>query len=296
MYCEEIPVCPHCNVSLSYHKSRNELRCHYCNYNIRFNTICTKCGNPGLRERGIGTEKVEERLREFFPSAKIERFDFETTRSTVNEKKILKEFSQGKTDILVGTQMISKGFDFEHLSLICVLNSESMLSLQDFRAEERAFQMLRQLAGRAGRKYSKGKIMIQTSRAEHPIYQHLLSNTEEQEGTIIATQQLNEREEYGFPPFVRLIKITLKSTNKEKLQEAASMVSEKAPSWGAREWNGPFTPPLEKLMDEHQLQFWIKLSRNNLLFEIKSAIYTEIEEIEKKTRGSVKIIIDVDPN
>ena len=296
MYCEEIPVCPHCNVSLSYHKSRNELRCHYCNYHIRFNTICTKCGNPGLRERGIGTEKVEERLREFFPSAKIERFDFETTRSTVNEKKILKEFSQGKTDILVGTQMLSKGFDFEHLSLICVLNAESMLTVQDFRAEERAFQMLRQLAGRAGRKHSKGKIMIQTSRAEHPIYQHLLSNPEEQEGSIIAAQQLNEREEYGFPPYVRLIKITLKSTNKEKLHEAASLVSEKAPSWGAREWNGPFTPPLEKLMDEHQLQFWIKLSRNNLLFEIKSVIASEIEEIEKRTRGSVKIIIDVDPN
>ncbi|MEA5005177.1 MAG: primosomal protein N' [Rikenellaceae bacterium] len=296
MYCDEIPVCPHCNVSLSYHKSRNELRCHYCNYSIRFNTICTKCGNPGLRERGIGTEKVEERLKEYFPSAKIERFDFETTRSSVNEKKILKEFAQGKTEILVGTQMLSKGFDFEHLSLICVLNSESMLSVQDFRAEERAFQMLRQLAGRAGRKHSKGRIMIQTSRATHPIYQHLLKNPEEQEGTIIAIQQLNEREEYGFPPFVRLIKITLKSANIEKLKEAASMISDKAPLWGAREWNGPFTPPLEKLMDEHQLQFWIKLSRNNLLYEIKSLIAAEIEEVEKKARGSVKIIIDVDPN
>ncbi len=192
--------------------------------------------------------------------------------------------------------MLSKGFDFEHLSLICVLNSESMLSVQDFRAEERAFQMLRQLAGRAGRKHSRGRIMIQTSRAEHPIYKSMLNNPEEQEGTIIAMQQLNEREEYGFPPYVRLIKITLKSTNTQKLKETADIVSERAQSWGAREWNGPFTPPLEKLMDEHQLQFWIKLSRNNLLFEIKSLIAAEIEAIEKKARGSVKIIIDVDPN
>jgi len=296
MYCGEIPVCPHCNVSLSYHKGKGELRCHYCNYRVKFNTICTKCGKPGLKEKGSGTERIEEKLKEFFPTNIIERFDFETTRSSINEKSILKDFAQGKIDILVGTQMLSKGFDFEHLSLICILQSESMLAMQDFRAEERALQMLRQLAGRAGRKHSRGKVLIQTSRADHPVYQQILSDPEDKEGIIIVMDQLKEREEYDFPPYVRLIRITLRSVNRERLSKVASIIAQRAPQWGAKEWTGPFTPVLEKIMDDYQLQFWVKLSRNNTLHEIKSFMATEINDISKTTHGSVKIILDVDPN
>jgi primosomal protein N' (replication factor Y) len=295
MYCEDIPICPHCHVSLSYHKSKNELRCHYCNYNIRFNTICTKCGKPGLRERGAGTEKVEETLKGLFPNAKVERFDLETTRSSKKEMSILKNFSQGRTDILVGTQMLGKGFDFENLSLICILNSEGMLAIQDFRAEERTFQMLTQLSGRVGRRDSAGKVIIQTSRPDHPVYNHLLKSQQKEAGIIIAQAMLREREEYGFPPFVRLIRINLRCKNRDKLENAASLIAMKAPTWGAKEWTGPFTPPVEMIMNNYQLQFWVKLAKNSALHEIKSSIASDIDAITKEIHSTVKIIIDVDP-
>lgn len=289
LYCGDIPMCPHCNVSLSYHKSREELRCHYCDHHIRFSTICSKCGKPGLKDRGTGTEKIEELIKLRFPLARVDRFDFETTRSKLRENRILKDFAQHKLDILVGTQMISKGFDFENLSLICLLQADSMLAIQDFRANERALQLLTQLSGRAGRKYKQGRIIIQTAQAEHPVY---MSFAQEQE-TI--TDLLKERKEFDYPPFVRLIKITLSCTDKNKLNLAANKMAEFMTDWGVKEFSGPFSPLIDRLRGEYMLQFWLKLPKDSTVSSIKKNITQGIDKLIIKEYSSVKISLDADP-
>ncbi|OFY41727.1 MAG: primosomal protein N' [Bacteroidetes bacterium GWF2_40_14] len=289
LYCGDIPKCPHCNVSLSYHKSREELRCHYCDHHVRFSTICSKCGKPGLKDRGTGTEKIEELVKLRFPLARIDRFDFETTRSKLRENRILKDFAQHKLDILVGTQMISKGFDFENLSLICLLQADSMLAIQDFRANERALQLLTQLSGRAGRKYKQGKIIIQTAQAEHPVYKSFVGEQE----TI--SDLLDERKEFDYPPFVRLIKITLSCTDRNKLKLAASKLADLLADWGVKEFSGPFSPLIDRLRGEYMLQFWLKLPKDNTAPAIKKIITQGIDKLIIKEYSSVKISLDADP-
>ncbi|MFA5849703.1 MAG: primosomal protein N' [Bacteroidales bacterium] len=289
LYCGDIPMCPHCNVSLSYHKSREELRCHYCDHHIRFSTICSKCGKPGLKDRGTGTEKIEELIKLRFPFARVDRFDFETTRSKLRENRILKDFAHHKLDILVGTQMISKGFDFENLSLICLLQADSMLAIQDFRANERALQLLTQLSGRAGRKYKQGRIIIQTAQAEHPVYKSFAGGQE----TI--SDLLKERKEFDYPPFVRLIKITISCTDRNKLNLAASKMAELMTGWGVKEFSGPFSPLIDRLRGEYMLQFWLKLPKDNTVSQIKKNITQGVDKLIIKEYTSVKISMDADP-
>ncbi len=289
MYCGYIPKCEHCNVSLSYHKSRNELKCHYCDYHVMYNTICSKCGKPGLRDKGTGTEKIEEKIKELFPQARIERFDFETTQSKLREKKILREFAQHKLDILVGTQMISKGFDFEHLSLICLLQADSMLAIQDFRANERAIQLLTQLSGRSGRKFKKGKIIIQTSMADHPIYTNFSARTD------TLPELLSERKEFEYPPFVRMIKVTLRGSDRTKLSLAADDMGKILLQCGVKDYFGPFAPVIDRFRDEYILQFWLKLTRDNTTQSIKGKIMDNTDKYLVKHHPSVKVIFDADP-
>ncbi|MDP3453429.1 MAG: primosomal protein N', partial [Bacteroidales bacterium] len=167
IYCGDIPGCIHCNAAMSYHKAKGLLQCHYCSYNRRYTTICTKCGKPGLKERGCGTEMIEEQIKLMIPDARVARFDSETTSKKTEIKRILGEFSENKTDILVGTQMISKGFDFENLTLIVLIQADAMFAAEDFRAGERALQMLVQLAGRGGRRESRGHIIVQTAQPDN---------------------------------------------------------------------------------------------------------------------------------
>ncbi|MFA6334451.1 MAG: primosomal protein N' [Bacteroidales bacterium] len=289
MYCGDIPKCEHCNVSLSYHKSKNELKCHYCDFHVKFNTICSKCGKPGLRDKGAGTEKIEEKIKEIFPQARVERFDFETTQSKLREKRILKEFAQHKLDILVGTQMISKGFDFEHLSLICLLQADSMLAIQDFRANERAIQLLTQLSGRAGRKFKKGRVIIQTSQADHPVYKSFTTDTE------TLSDLLRERKEFDYPPFVRMIKIILRSSNRPKLDLAAKEMEEMLPLWGVKDFSGPFAPVIDRLRGEYALQFWLKLSKVNNIQSVKRKIMDGTDNYIVKQHPAVKVLFDADP-
>lgn len=289
LYCGDIPKCAHCNVSLSYHKSRDELRCHYCDYHVKYNTICSKCGKPGLRDRGAGTEKIEEKIKEFFPDARVERFDFETTQSKLRERKILKDFSQHKLDILVGTQMISKGFDFEHLSLICLLQADSMLAIQDFRANEKALQLLTQLSGRSGRKFKKGKILIQTAQPEHPVYKSF------EDGAQAMTDMLKERKEFDYPPFVRLVKITARCHDRDKLNIAANEIEKRLPQWGIREFSGPFSPNIDRMKGEYAIQFLLKLSRTNNIQSIKKNVADGIDNLILNNFSSVKVSIDADP-
>ena len=285
--CGHIPLCKHCNTSLSYHKNKREMCCHYCDFHIPYDIRCPHCGDGTLVERGSGTEMIAEKIAELFPESKIERFDAETTGKKSEEKRMLKDFAAGKTDILVGTQMISKGFDFKGLSLVVIINADSMLAIDDFRANERAFQLLEQLSGRAGRGSQRGKIIVQTSLGNHPVYESFL------EGNKKLYEQLRERQEFGYPPFVRMIKLTIKSPDKYKLNEASEILSKRLGILKGAETTGPFIPVIDKIRGEFILHFWIKLARSGNSLA-KRWIETIAHEIEKKKSG-VTIVPDVDP-
>ena len=285
--CGYIPLCKHCNTSLSYHKNKREMCCHYCDFHIPYSHKCPECENGSLVERGSGTEMIAEKITELFPDANIERFDAETTGKKSEEKRMLKDFSAGKIDILVGTQMISKGFDFKGLSLVVIINADSMLALDDFRANERAFQLLEQLSGRAGRGTKRGKIIVQTSLGNHPVYESFL------EGNDTLYEQLRERQEFGYPPYVRMIKVTIKSPDKSRVSEAAGLLETKLGALKGSETSGPFVPVVDKIRGEYISHFWIKLQRSGNSLA-KRWIGTIASEVEKKFTG-VTIVPDVDP-
>ncbi len=289
IYCGDIPFCRNCNVSLSYHKSRGNLSCHYCDYSVRFNTICTKCGKPGLKERGCGTEMIEEQLKSIFPDASISRFDAETTVRITEQIRILKEFADGKTDIMVGTQMISKGFDFEKLTLIVLIQADSMFTGEDFRSGERAIQMLTQLAGRGGRRSNGCRIMIQTSRPENPIYKSFVK----QENHLEA--ELEERGEFRYPPFTRLIKLTIKGRERQRTESIALILKEHLLNSGINNFTGPIPPAVERQRGEYLLNFWIKLPRSSGSGRLKQLLSSSVEELINKRGKGVKVLFDVDP-
>lgn len=285
--CGHIPLCSHCNTSLSYHKNRNELCCHYCDFHIRYNPVCPHCGKGALTEKGTGTEMIAEKISGHFPDALVERFDAETTTRKSEEKRMLKDFAAGKTDILVGTQMISKGFDFKGLSLVIIINADSMLALDDFRANERAYQLLEQLSGRTGRGSGKGKIIVQTALGEHPVYESFSGRNNH------LYEQLRERKDFGYPPYVRMIKLIVKSRERGVASDASQYLGEKLKMVKGAECSGPFTPVIDKIRGEFISHFWIKLPRagNN---KEKRGIEEIVSLVEKKF-SRVTIIPDVDP-
>ncbi len=287
--CGTIPKCPHCNVYLSYHKQNNTLRCHYCDYITHFSKICTKCGLDTLKYKGVGTEKLEEELKSLFPERQIARYDSDITKSKKEEEKIIKEFSSGEIDILVGTQMITKGFDFENLKLVAVIQGETILGIQDFRADERGIQLLKQLMGRCGRRGERGKILIQSNIADHPVYDHLKdisrNNIEEKRAF---NQILMERKEFDFPPFVRLVKIIVKHQKLEKVTEICNKILEL--DINCKELSGPFTPQIDKIRGEHIKCFYAKFNKDANLTKNKKELVKKTNSLKTKS-----IIMDVDP-
>ena len=296
--CGFIPKCPQCNIHLSYHKFDNSLSCHYCGYRIGMNPICSQC-TESMTLLGAGTERIEEELRELFKQAMVARFDADTARDGKEQEKILKEFASGKIDILVGTQMISKGFDFKRLTLVAVIQGETISSSSDFRSDEKALQLIIQLMGRAGRRMQQGEIIIQTSRPDHLLFHHLNPNNNEQSGEKSAIQNiadtlLAQREEFKYPPYVRVIKLTIKDRDPERCRKVASSVRDILNSLKT-EFNGPVPPPIEKINNEYLLQFWVKLPRSRQSEIIKQLIYRGIESLLKTTFSTTSIVIDVDP-
>jgi primosomal protein N' (replication factor Y) (superfamily II helicase) len=285
--CGSIPKCPHCNVYLSYHKYNNTLRCHYCDYTVKFNNICPSCGKNTLTYKGSGTEKIEEELKTLLPEARIERFDADVSKSKRREESIIREFSRGEIDILVGTQMLSKGFDFDNLHLVAVLGADSIIGIQDFRGDERAVQLFTQLMGRTGRRSEKGKLIIQTSQKEHTVYKILKGPTTENESLLSGL--LNERREYNFAPFVRMIKITVRHRDITKVDKICNQIV--ALKIKCKELTGPFTPPIDKVRGEWLKCFYVKFSRDKSLKENKTALLDSIESLRKPNN----IIFDVDP-
>lgn len=289
MYCGDIPMCSRCNVPLNYHKRGNILKCHYCSYKEMYTTICKSCGKPGVRDRGSGTEKVEESLKELFPTYRIERFDGEVALSKRASDKILTQFSKGEIDILVGTQILSKGFDFEKLSLIIVLEADSLLSVDDFRASERAVQLLEQLKGRSGRREQPGTIIIQSSQPTNPIYTTFLERGQNE------VRELQERKEFRFPPFIRLVRIDLKSKDIKRLEQFSLLVAKELPLIGIKEFTGPVTPLVDRVKENYIVNFWIKFDRGQKIVESKERMRHHILELHSTKGSGITLSFDVDP-
>ena len=286
--CGHIPICPHCNVSLNYHKYKNALECHYCGYSAPFVEKCPECKKGHLVIRGAGTEKIEEELCALFPEAKVARLDSEITKSVVQERAVLEEFEKGVTDILVGTQMISKGFDFKNLTLVAVVGADSLLSMSDFRADEKAEALFRQLMGRCGRREKRGRFVIQTFRKEHPVFERLAANE-------IPIKLLSERKLFGFPPHNRLISIILKDKQQGRLRLAAKMISERLKAIEITNFTGPITPVIDKIQNQYILVFWIRLPKNSSLLKTKKSLEKEIEAVAGSFKPPIEIVADVDP-
>ena len=283
--CGAVLRCPRCNIPLSYHKFNHSLSCHYCNYSTPFPAVCPECGKDALRMLGDGTEKIEEALQELFPEARIGRFDADTAKDKREEARILKQFAEGKIDMLVGTQMITKGFDFSRLTLTAVLKAEAVTSVFDFRADERALQLLRQLMGRAGRRSSSGEMIVQTFRAEHPVFNMLLHPGGEDIRGL-----MEERREFGYPPFTRIIRISVKSKEKERSECLARDVSATLNRSGFQDVSGPAAPPQNRTAGEYILQLLVKIDRSHSWEQAKNRLYRELRRIP-----STELTIDVDP-
>ena len=221
--CGWVPKCKNCDVSLTYHKGLNQLTCHYCGYTYQLPRICPACEGADLRNRGFGTEKIEGDIKLLFPEATVVRMDLDTTRTRAAYERIIADFEQGKTDILIGTQMVSKGLDFDHVSVVGILNADTMLNYPDFRAYERAFQLMAQVAGRAGRKNKRGRVVLQTKSIDHLIIPQVIAN--DYEGMVDG--QLAERQMFHYPPYYRLVYVYLKNRNETLLDLMAQTMAGK---------------------------------------------------------------------
>lgn len=297
MICEEcgwVPKCENCSVSLTYHMFKNELRCHYCGYKEPVANQCKSCEAPAVQTVGFGTEKLEEDLTLMLPDARIQRMDLDTTRSKYSYQRIIDSFEQGEVDILVGTQMVSKGLDFNKVTLVSVLDIDRMLHFPDFRAFERTYQLITQVSGRAGRKEEKGMVLIQTHSLEQPILKYIINN--DYEGFY--QKEIGEREQYHYPPFYRLIGITIKNKDKHLAGETAiKLYNLLAFDFGRERVLGPEVPAISKIRNQYLVKLLIKLEKGKVnLVKAKEIIKNKALEVQQdRTLKSSRIIFDVDP-
>ena len=264
MHCGTVPQCPHCDVSLTFHHSSNQLRCHYCGYAIPMPKTCIACGSVDLKTKGFGTEQISKELEILFPQVAIDRMDQDTTNGKYGYEKILAKFEQQETQILVGTQMISKGLDFENIGLVGVMNADALIHSPDYRAYERSFQLLLQVSGRAGRSAQQGKVLIQTYNPQHPVIQQVLQN----DFKGMYQNQIEERQSFSYPPFVQMIKITLKHTNFNRTNEGAewfaNALKEAFASKKGIEILGPEFPLISRIRNEYMKDVLVKVKPSEL--------------------------------
>ena len=287
-------TCVHCDVSMTYHRYQNHLRCHYCGYRIPVPVECPACGNKKLDFKGFGTEQIEEELQDLFPDARIGRMDYDTVRSRNAYEKLFDDFESGRIQILVGTQMLSKGLDFENVRLVGVLNAEQSLYFPDFRATERTFQLLTQVSGRAGRKHARGQVFIQTNYRHHHIFEMVENN--DYEGFY--ESEVAERKTFHYPPFFRLIKISLKHKKAETVYQAAMVLKNLLLPTAGKRILGPAAPTIARVRNQYIQDIIIKLERRtSVIQQIKSAITDATTQVNNMSgMTTVRINIDVDPN
>ncbi len=290
--CGVSPQCPNCDVSLTYHKFKHELRCHYCNYQRAMPNNCGACGSNSLDNKGFGTEQIELELKELFPDFKIGRMDLDTTRGKHGYQKIIGAFEAKEIDVLVGTQMLSKGLDFDNVSLVGVLNADTMLNFPDFRAHERAYQMMVQVSGRAGRNKKQGNVAIQTYNPFHQILQQV-STTNYVE---MYKEQLQERWQYKYPPYYRLIKITLKHRDYNKVDCGVNWLFKALYSSFGEHVLGPTAPAVSRVRNQYIKNLVIKIPPKQNLVNTKSQLQKIKNTFEAvKDFRPIRFIIDVDP-
>jgi primosomal protein N' (replication factor Y) len=290
--CGWIPKCTSCDVSLTYHKNTKRLVCHYCGYSIYYPSVCGACQSGDITNKGFGTEKVEEELSLLFPNAAIERLDLDSTRSKKAFQNILHRFDCGDTDILVGTQMITKGLDFEHVRVVGILNADNLLNFPDFRSHERSYQLMAQVSGRAGRRHKQGKVIIQTSQPDHFIIQKVVAN--DYEGMY--NRQIVERKEFKYPPFYRMIRITLKHKDFAELDRIAQESAEALRSRFGNRLLGPEYPAVGRIKLMYMKQMWLKLEREISVTTAKRQMQQMLESVKARDKNKmVRIVVDVDP-
>ncbi len=306
MDCGWIPECRYCDVSLVYHKAERKLVCHYCGYAEPLPTGCPECGETRIHTRGFGTEKLEEEVEGLFPGCSVVRMDLDTTRSRKQYEKIIRDFEAGNTRILVGTQIVTKGLDFDDVGLVGVLHADNLLNFPDFRSYEKSYQLMSQVAGRSGRKDRRGKVVIQTSQPEHPVIQQIIRGDHHS----MYLNQMEERQAFHYPPYYRLLRITLRHGERDLLERASSRLAgslreglqsnitatgRKAKS-PVPEVLGPQSPLVSRVQKMHLMIILVKLPRTGAMGRQKDTVGEAIERIRSDRQyGKLFIIPDVDP-
>ncbi|MGI6794091.1 primosomal protein N' [Bacteroides sp. KG68] len=290
--CGWVPKCKNCDVSLTYHKGLDRLTCHYCGYTSPLPRACPACEGTDLRNRGFGTEKIEDDVKALFPEARVARMDLDTTRTRAAYERIISGFEQGKTDILIGTQMVSKGLDFDHVSVVGILNADTMLNYPDFRAYERAFQLMAQVAGRAGRKKSRGRVILQTKSPDHPIIPQVIANDYE----AMAGGQLAERQMFRYPPYYRLVYVYLKNRNETLLDLMAQTMAGKLRAVFGGRVLGPDKPPVARVQTLFIRKIVLKIETDAPMARARELLVRVQKEMVAEDRfKSLIVYYDVDP-
>jgi primosomal protein N' (replication factor Y) len=290
--CGWVPRCKHCDVSLTLHKAAGKLTCHYCGYTIPAPKMCPNCEESNFINLGYGTEKIEEELSNMFPHARIARMDLDTTRTRTAYEKIINDFQQGKNDVLIGTQMVSKGLDFDNVSVVGILNADILLNYPDFRAAERSFQLMAQVAGRAGRKNEQGTVYLQTKSPDATIIPQIKENDFLQ----FYNQQLGERMLFHYPPFYRLVYVYLKHRNIRFLDATAERFGSRMREIFGERVLGPDLPPVAKVQQLYIRKIVLKVETNTSQYKINEALSALKDEfLSQKQYSALTIYYDVDP-
>lgn len=289
--CGHVPQCINCDISLTYHKAKDHLRCHYCGYTAFQTQACDVCGNFSLHQGGIGTEKIAENVSELFPNHRVERMDLDTTRTKFGYQQIIQQFELGQIDILVGTQMVSKGLDFENVTLVGVISADQILGFPDFRAYEQGYQLLTQVSGRSGRSTKPGKVIIQTHMPDNPILK-LLGGTYQ----AFYQQQLADRQAHSYPPYSRLIRIEIRHPDRRFIEaEAARLQGYLAPHFGAN-LLGPDYALVARVRNQYRMQYLIKISKKTPVDRLRSVLNKSIKSyFTAAPQKTLRVIVNVDP-
>ena len=290
--CGWVPRCQHCDVSLTLHRNLNQLTCHYCGYTYRVPTECPACGSRELQTRGYGTEKIEDEVRALFPEARIARMDLDTTRTRQAYERIINDFSAGRTNILIGTQMISKGLDFDKVSIVGILNADTMLNYPDFRAYEHAFMMMSQVSGRAGRKGRRGLVILQTKSPDLPVIRQIVDNDQ----AAFFRSVMTERREFRYPPFTRLVYVYLKHRSDNLVDTAGHELGSRLRQWFGARVLGPDRPAVAKVKSLSIRKLLLKIEPGLNLADVRKYLaLAQQQMLQDKRYASLQIYFDVDP-
>ena len=290
--CGWVPHCQHCDVSLTLHRNLNQLTCHYCGYTYQVPTECPACGCHELRTKGYGTEKIEAEVQEIFPEARIARMDLDTTRSRSAYERIISDFASGRTNLLIGTQMISKGLDFDKVSVVGILNADSMLNYPDFRAYEHAFMMMAQVSGRAGRKGKRGLVVLQTKSPDLPIIQQVVRN----DYAAHYQSLIAERQQFHYPPYYRLVYVYLKHKQDWVVDTAAAEMASRLRQWFGARLLGPDKPAVAKVKSLSIRKLVLKLELGINMGDVRKYLaLAQQQMLQDKRYVSLQIYYDVDP-